>query len=134
MNEHKYVLCRLSTGEQHLLPAWMLDASHCAQHASGAPMLSLPALHELRRVLDSLRSSSLCDGLGQDSSLEDSLGTETTSSASASAALSHGRLVKDSAPQQSGSAGPDSGGAEPPDSARSPSAARRRRTTTGGRR
>lgn len=26
-------------------------------------MLSLPALHELRRVLDSLRGGSLCDGI-----------------------------------------------------------------------
>ena len=133
MNEHKYVLCRLSTGKQHLLPAWMLEASLCAQHESGAPMLSLPALQELRRVLDSLRSSSLCDGLGQNSSPEDSLGTETTSSTAASSSLGNCRPTPNSAAQRSGSAGPDSGGAEPLDSAPGPRAVRRRRTA-GGRR
>ena len=76
-------MCRLDNGAQHLLPAWMLDAPRCAQHSAGVPMVSLQALQELRRVLDQLKQSFVCDGQGNALLQEDALGTKADLSTTA---------------------------------------------------
>jgi hypothetical protein len=133
ISERPYVVCQLSNGEQHPLPAWMLDSAHCAQHSDGAPMLSLPALHELRRVLDSFQRPAVCDGRAKDLSQEDSLGTHPASSTPASSSIGDCGPTADANKPLSPTACALFGGPEPSAAATGSGTARRRRPAGGPR-
>jgi len=49
-----WTYCALADGTIGALPSWMMDAGACARLSSGAPEVSVSALVELRRVLDSI--------------------------------------------------------------------------------
>ena len=122
----KYAVCRLPDGTRYPMPAWMLDVPLCSLHSQGEPMLSLHALCELRRVVDFIQGSGVCDGSGKALPQEDSLGTQTNSSAAASVGVWEPKNSQSRDPVLRQTPTADCGGAEHPDSTSSPSAARGR--------
>lgn len=131
----KYAVCRLPDGTRHPMPAWMLDGPLCSLHSHGKPMLSLQALRELRRVVDFIQRSGVCDGSGNSLPQEDSLGSQTNSSATASVGAGEPGNSPTPEPGLRQTPAADCAGAERPDSASSASAMRgRSQFPRGGRR
>lgn len=48
--------CELSNGIVIGIPRWMTDAGRCLQMEIGEPIVAVPALEELRTLLDGLKS------------------------------------------------------------------------------
>lgn len=53
-----WLFCELPDGTRGTLPAWMTDAGACAVLTLGAPMVAIPALQEVRVLLDALARGS----------------------------------------------------------------------------